>query len=109
MTEPNATPGEGQHTNQEIDMLKYLGWFDSPDQEEPSHDPRLLVDNPPCIICDLPLSAPLKTVSFMWADNPQRSYFYRAHRECIEGNPSSGDTKALDMVERFNLDQGARS
>jgi hypothetical protein len=55
-----------------------VGWFESAEQVEPSHDPGLDV---PCPVCGLTLTRPMKTISLMVVGGAA-SYFFRAHKPC---------------------------
>ena len=60
-----------------------FGWFDSPDQTVPAHDPGLKTI---CPVCAKELSRPMKTISMMTVDTgSDRSYFFRVHKLCWEG------------------------
>ena len=60
-----------------------FGWFDSPDQTTPAHDPGLKTI---CPVCANELSRPMKTISMMTVDTgSDRSYFFRVHKHCWEG------------------------
>jgi|ERR1035441_6941801 hypothetical protein len=59
-----------------------FGWFDSPDQTTPAHDPGLKTI---CPVCVKRLSVPMKTISLMPATGSDRSYFFRVHKHCWEG------------------------
>ena len=75
----------------------YVGWFDTPDQSEPTHEPLKL-----CIACDEALTPDnVRTISMMRADEPfPRSYFYRAHKTCIEAAPTNVlDAIAWDLID----------
>lgn len=61
-------------------MTVALGYFDSPYQKQPSHDPGTDVA---CPVCNKTLSGRLKTISLMRADD-ERSYLFRVHAECWE-------------------------
>lgn len=61
-------------------MTTIYGFYDSPDAADPAFDPGVGVS---CPFCLKPLSAPMKTTSFA-APNQDKSFFYRAHRDCIE-------------------------
>jgi hypothetical protein len=64
----------------EMKLHELVGYFDSPEQTEPAHDPGLEV---PCVVCWEPLAAPMVTLSLMWADRSgDKSLFYRAHKDC---------------------------
>lgn len=60
---------------------RYVGWFDSAEQETPAHDPLFTA---PCIVCQRPMSEDdVRTVSLMW-HRGSASLFYRMHRTCGE-------------------------
>ena len=61
-------------------MSKIFGYYDSPEQIKPAFDPGLVVS---CPFCLAKLELPVKTISLM-AENDDRSYFYRAHKNCYE-------------------------
>lgn len=84
-------------------VLEMLGWFDDASQSEPSHDPA---HDGPCMVCEEPLSTPVKTVSMMWQDGAERSYFYRAHAGCIDAPEKSqrADDKAWGLIKAANLE-----
>jgi hypothetical protein len=57
-----------------------FGYFNSPEDEIPAHDPGT---NTVCPICTNKLSPPLKTISIM-KRHDIKSYFYRTHKACYE-------------------------
>lgn len=60
-----------------------FGYFDSPEQTVPAYDPGLQA---PCVVCTQSLlGKPVVTVSLMPDAIRQRSYFFRAHKECWNG------------------------
>lgn len=61
-----------------------VGYFSSPEQAQPAHDPGLAV---PCPVCRLPLHRPLKTISLMLGGDT-RSYFFRTHQACWDNAPA---------------------
>ena len=63
-------------------MHPLLGYFDSPEQVIPAHDPGLEVD---CLVCCKTLSKPMVTVSLMLNFPRNRSVFFRAHKMCWDG------------------------
>lgn len=69
-----------------------FGWFDSPLDETPAHDPT--VEDGICPICAKGLERPVKTISLI-KDGDSKSYFYRAHKGCYEGL-SEEDVMNLD-------------
>lgn len=60
--------------------MTIFGYFDDADQTKPAFDPGLEV---PCPFCLKKLELPVRTTSLM-ADGDNRSYFYRAHRDCAD-------------------------
>jgi hypothetical protein len=58
-----------------------FGFFDSPEQTTPAHDPGLETI---CPICAKKLSPPYKTISLKKRGD-KKSYFYRTHKGCYEG------------------------
>jgi len=72
-----------------------FGWFDSPSQETPVHDPGL---NAPCAVCGKTVGKhteknPIMTIS-LCVENVlyrDKSYFFRVHKPCW---------KALDEDEQ---------
>lgn len=74
--------------------MAIYGYYDSPTQTEPVYDPGLNVD---CPACGQPLNLPVTTISLALYDrqNGDRSYFYRAHKQCYD---------ALDERQRGALD-----
>ena len=75
-------------------MGRIYGYFDSPEQVEPVHDPPLTVS---CPVCGKELSRPVKTISLMvplpnggW---PERSYFYRTHKHCYDNLDETGKSR----------------
>lgn len=57
-----------------------FGYFLSPYEDTPNHDPGL---DTICPICAKQLNKPLKTISLMkMGDN--KSYFYRTHKDCYD-------------------------
>jgi len=74
-----------------------LGFFDYPEQEEPTYDPP---HDGPCFGCGQPLTHPMKTISLAPTVELPRSYFYRAHAICYEADPTGLDEKAMRIIER---------
>lgn len=62
-------------------MTEY-GWFDSATQTQAVYDPGVDVA---CPVCTQALERPVKTISFLVVSHPERSYFFRAHKQCWEG------------------------
>jgi len=89
-----------------MDLL--FGWFDDPDQQEPSYDPP---HDAPCLFCGKPINAGnVRTHSLMYAgpEYAKRSYFYRTHRTCAERDPThtASDGIVLDMI--FKAERSGR-
>lgn len=61
---------------------RYVGWYDSADQVEPTFDPG----NVPCVVCHQPWTEEtVRTICVMWQDRePPQSLFYRMHRTCAD-------------------------
>lgn len=57
-----------------------FGWFDKPENEQPTHDPGLAAI---CPICGKQLEKPIKTISLM-KQGDSKSYFYRTHKTCYD-------------------------
>lgn len=85
-----------------------FGYFDSPGQETPAHDPGI---NAPCLVCFRPLdypNTPIVTISFSaYFDNAERSYFYRCHKACYNSlsDQEKGDIEAGVMGNGFGSQQ----
>ena len=83
------------------DFLKFIGWYDSAEQDEPTHAP---VFPGPCIVCMKPMTAEdVRTVNLMWQERTHdRSVFYRTHRTCAESlsaaEHASYDGAVLDAM-----------
>jgi hypothetical protein len=79
----------------------FYGWFDDPDQREPSYDPP---HNAPCSFCGMPINADdVRTHSIMYEGQyAARSYFYRTHRSCAERDRTrtAMDDFIFGMIER---------
>lgn len=77
------------------------GWFDDPDQIEPSYEPPR---NAPCLFCGFPVHADdVRTHSLMFRNQyGARSYFYRTHRTCADHDLSNTamDGFVLEMIQR---------
>lgn len=72
------------------------GWFDDPDQSEPTYEPPR---DAPCLFCGTAVHADdVRTHSLIApGDYAARSYFYRTHRTCAERGESR-DGMVLDMI-----------
>lgn len=77
------------------------GWFDDPDQTEPSYTPPR---GAPCLFCGSPVTADdVRTHSLMYQGQyAARSYFYRTHRTCAERDQTETamDDFVLEMIGR---------
>ena len=77
------------------------GWFDDPDQVEPSYEPPR---NAPCLFCGGNVHAQdVRTHNLMYSGQyAARSYFYRTHRTCADTDPShtAMDGVVLNMIAR---------
>jgi hypothetical protein len=81
MSNENITPESGRlHRLVRRDVF---GWFDSPDQTTPAHDPG--IGTAVCALCGnhLSVAQALKTISLMPVGG-ERSYFYRVHKLCYD-------------------------
>lgn len=59
-----------------------VGYFDQPGQVAPAFDPGL---DAQCLACWKPLRGqPRVTISLMWEEWRERSYFFRVHKACWE-------------------------
>jgi hypothetical protein len=79
----------------------FYGWFDDPDQEQPTYDPPRTA---PCPFCGFAInSSDVRTHSLMYQGQyAARSYFYRTHRTCAEKDPThtAMDDLILEMIAR---------
>lgn len=79
----------------------FYGWFDDASQEKPTFDPP---HNAPCPFCGKRiLGNDVATHSLMYrGEYAARSYFYRTHRTCADGDASrtAMDGFILDMIKR---------
>lgn len=75
------------------------GWFDDPNQINPSYEPPR---NAPCLFCGTSVRPDdVRTHSLMHpGDYAARSYFYRTHRTCADKVSTSVDGMVLDMIQR---------
>lgn len=79
-------------------MLRYdiFGFFDSAEDEIPTHDPGLETN---CPICGNKLEHPIKTISLM-REGDNKSYFYRTHKSCYENMAAS----EISLIEGSLID-----
>jgi hypothetical protein len=79
----------------------FYGWFDDPDQPQPTYDPPR---NAPCPFCGSPIHAEdVRTHSLLYrGEYAARSYFYRTHRTCAEEDQTNAamDGFVLNMIRR---------
>lgn len=79
----------------------FYGWFDDPNQTEPTYEPPR---DAPCPFCGLRVHAgDVRTHSLMFkGEYGPRSYFYRTHRTCADrdGGHAAMDGFILDMIIR---------
>lgn len=80
---------------------RIYGWFDDPDQVEPTYEPP---HDATCLFCGLPVrEGDVRTHSLMYRGQyAARSYFYRTHRSCAETDHThtAMDGVVLNMIER---------
>lgn len=82
-------------------MFRLWGWFDDPDQKEPTYEPP---HDAPCPYCFAPVTADdVRTHSLMWIGPvyAKRSYFYRTHRTCDEADEAPQGRDRVDMDGRI--------
>lgn len=80
-----------------------FGFYERPDQTEPSYDPG---PDALCPICLTELGYParqVRTVSLMKADNPAKSFFYRMHLDCAK----NATEEEIMQVESSAIDSEA--
>lgn len=78
-------------------MNPQVGYFDHPQQTEPTYDPGLDIS---CWGCGKPLNtAPRVTISVAYQDREKRlrSYFYRMHKRC-HGQLTIAEEQRLDSA-----------
>ncbi len=77
------------------------GWFDDPDQLEPTYEPPR---DAPCLFCGSSVHAKdVRTHNLMYSGQyAARSYFYRTHRTCADTDAShtAMDGLVLNMIAR---------
>lgn len=82
--------------------MSIFGWFISPHQEKPEHDPGLDV---PCPYCLKKLERHVMAIS-LWKTNAIKSYFYRAHKYCYEAatddERNQVEWSLIDIQEKSN-------
>jgi hypothetical protein len=84
-----------------MDGNAIYGWFDDAEQAAPSYEPPR---DAPCLFCGVTIHAEdVRTHTLMYQGQyAARSYFYRTHRSCAEGDPTNTamDGFVLNMIER---------
>jgi hypothetical protein len=79
----------------------FYGWFDDPDQAEPTYEPPR---DAPCPFCGFKVHIDdVRTHCLAYRDDyGRRSYFYRTHRSCAEADDThcAMDGFILDMIAR---------
>lgn len=79
----------------------FYGWFENAQDTLPAYEPPR---DAPCPFCGRPVfEGDVRSHSLIHGERSyaQRSYFYRTHRSCAEGNASlSMDGFILDMIAR---------
>lgn len=79
--------------------MSIYGYFDNAAQLTPAYDPGL---NVVCPICAVTVSEPLKTISLMVPTKdghwPERSYFYRTHKDCYDRLDGAGKTRVDGLL-----------
>lgn len=74
-----------------------FGFFDRPNQTDPTYDPGYAM---PCPICMTSLSKPTRTISLMLPGD-SRCFFYRMHRKCAEETSK----EEINRIESALIDQ----
>jgi hypothetical protein len=81
---------------------RFYGWFDDPNQIEPTYEPPR---DAPCPFCGFAIhGGDVRTHSLMYRhEYGRRSYFYRTHRTCAESDKrhSRMDGFILDMIAQM--------
>lgn len=97
-------------------FLTMVGWFEGPAQKIPTHDPipNCLPNQPSkpedvakclCLRCEQPLTLPCRVFSLVYVERKvDRSYFYRLHQQCANGECRDMDEKCLSAVAKFGLE-----
>jgi hypothetical protein len=83
-----------------LDGNRFYGWFDDPEQTDPTYEPPR---DAPCPFCGGPVNADdVQTPSLLYTGQyAARSYFYRQHKTCAEKfAPLNMDGFILDMIAR---------
>lgn len=90
-----------QHSTQPKAGNTFYGWFDDPDQTEPTYAPPR---DAPCPFCGKAIHAgDVRTHSLMFqGEYAARSYFYRTHSSCAKQDKTrtAMDGFIIDMIER---------
>lgn len=77
-----------------------FGYYISRYSEKPDYDPGTDME---CLLCNKPLSEPMKTISFM-RPGSFKSYFWRAHKDCYE----NADSDQIGEIEGTIIDDEER-
>ena len=106
-----ACDGCGREVRQVMDELfEKIGWFDDAAQSEPTYDPMMdAALGCRCILCGVAVCLPMKTVSLKAVEQPKRSYFYRVHAACYQGNEATADQAALALIHGMEAAEGPKS
>ena len=87
------------------ELFEKIGWFDDAAQSEPTYDPMMdAALGCRCILCGVAVCLPMKTVSLKAVEQPKRSYFYRVHAACYQGNEATADQAALALIRTHGME-----
>ncbi len=75
-----------------------FGYFDAPGQETPAFDPGT---NAPCPFCTAAVGDGRRVVTISLRPDGNRSYFYRAHKDCYE----QADPDEITNIESIAVDE----
>jgi hypothetical protein len=79
----------------------FYGWFDDPDQAEPTYEPPR---DAPCPFCGFAIHPDdVQTHSLMYRGGyAERCYFYRTHKTCADADKTNTamDGFVLNMIAR---------
>ena len=86
-------------SDNEGDMKSNIfGYFDAPGQSTPAFDPGL---NAPCPFCTAAVGDGRRVVTISLRPDGNRSYFYRAHKDCYE----QADPDEITNIESIAVDE----